>query len=160
MGKQAIDLVHRPFDVVAAQEGPHFEILFHGHRCEDVRGLRHKGHTLGDPVLRRQMGNILARDPHSPFTQVQHTEHGLHARRLACAIGADNDGDLALIHRDRAFVQNIRSTAPVAARHPVTDQEGFGVRHCAASDVALCGGSAPLAGARPPDICGPMIVRV
>ena len=59
--EQAEDLILGVLDlVVLADEGPHFEVLFHGQRDKDVAVLRHKGHPLRHPVLRGKFANVLA----------------------------------------------------------------------------------------------------
>ena len=68
----------------------------------------------------------LAVDPHRPLAQPQHAEHRLHRRRLAGAVGADDHGDLARVHRDGAAVQDVG--AAVAAAHRLADEERFGGR--------------------------------
>ena len=61
---QEAELLHRAANVVTAQEGAHLEVFFHRHGGEDVRGLRHEGHALGDARLRGKPGDVLAVDDH------------------------------------------------------------------------------------------------
>ena len=123
-GEQVIDLLQRALDVIAAQEGAHFQVFLDRHRGEDVLRLRHKGHALGHPGLRGQGGDILTHQPHMARPDAQHPEHRLHRGGFARPVRADDDGDLAGVHGNGAAMQDIRPA--IAAGHAFADQEGSG----------------------------------
>ncbi len=105
MGKQLINLFHGRGDVVLADEGTHFEIFLDAHGGENVVGLGHESHTLVDPGLGGEVGNILAIHQHFALAQVQHAEDGFHGSRFAGAVRPDDDSDLALFNADGAIVE-------------------------------------------------------
>ena len=130
--EEAIDLLHRAGDVVAAEERAHLQVLLHRHRGEDVRCLGDEGHALGNPVLRREMRDVVAADPDGTFAEVQHSEDGFHCGGFARAVGADDDGDFAFVHGDGAVVQDVGAVAAVSGPRSMTaglDLEGRAFLH-------------------------------
>ena len=67
------------------------------------------------------MGDVLAVQLNLAFAQVEHAEDRLHGGRLAGAVGPDDDGDLALLHRDITFLDDVG--AAIAAGHAGCRQE-------------------------------------
>ena len=119
--EQIEDLLHRPGDVIPADEGPHFEVFLDRHTGEDILCLRHKPHAAKNAFLRFQARDILAFQQYPAFPQSQHAEHRLHRGRFAGSVRADHHGDLARLNPDRASMQDIG--AAIAADHLLTDQE-------------------------------------
>ena len=121
--EEFVNLFHRRLDVVTAQEGTHLEVLFNGHRGEDVRRLGHKSHALGNARLRGQAGDVLTAQANLPAAQFQHPEDSFHGGRLAGPVRADDDGDLAFLDRNGAGMQDI--DLAIAAGHGVADEKGL-----------------------------------
>jgi hypothetical protein len=110
--KQLVDLLDRRANIVIAQEGSHFQVFVNRHAGEHVVGLRHEGDAFGDPVLRRQSGNILAAKPDFALFQVEHAEQRLHRGRFASAVGPDDDRDFAFVDLDGAALEDIGAAVP------------------------------------------------
>lgn len=122
-GEQVIDLFKRARNIVIADESAHLEVFLDGHGRKDIVHLRHETHAGLDPVLRVQRRDVLAVQANAALAQVQHPEDGLHGRRFAGPVRADDDRDLALFDGNGAIMQDVGATA-IAARHAVPDQEG------------------------------------
>jgi hypothetical protein len=75
-----------------------FKILGDRQVGKDVLGLRHEGQALEHQAVRRHARDVGAVQQHPPRRDRHQAGHGLHQRRLAGAVGAEDGDDLARLH--------------------------------------------------------------
>src|SRR5262249_10466163 len=81
--------------------------LVDGERREDVAKLWHVAHAMFDELVRTPSRDLFTAEAHSPAAQRNEAEHGLHERRLARSVRADDAYDLAVVHLDTATVEDV-----------------------------------------------------
>ncbi len=93
---------------LAARQGDaaELEVVPHRQRAEQVAALRHEGDALGEQRARRLAVDALALEADFAGARDEHAEQRLQHRRLAGAVGADQQRDLAPARVERRLVQD------------------------------------------------------
>jgi len=96
----------------------------HRHLAKDVVDLRHVGDAAAHDTIRAPAGDVLAVEDDGTAADAHQPEHRLHRRRLARAVGADDDHDFLRHHRERDALQDVGIA--IATAHLVHDEDGLG----------------------------------
>jgi hypothetical protein len=98
---------------------------------EHILGLRHEGQALEDQPVRRHARDVSTVQQHPPRRDGHQAGHGLHQRRLAGAVGAEDGDDLAGLHGQAGPAHD--GQAAFVGRFQRLDVEGGGGHAQAAS---------------------------
>ena len=88
------------------RDAAELQVVPHGQRPEQVAALRHERDAIGEEIARRLPVDALAFEAHLARPRDQHAEQRLQHRRLAGAVGSDQQRDLALPRIQRRLVQD------------------------------------------------------
>src|SRR5258708_39783754 len=95
--KDAVAIAAHAALVAAADEGAQLEIFFHRHARKDAPRLGHHGDATPDDLAGIETVDALAGEHDLTLGWFDQPEYGLHRRRLARGIAAQEAHDLALV---------------------------------------------------------------
>ena len=83
---------------VAAGKSAQTQVFLYGLLRKNSSALRDLGKTHVDDLVRRNLCQLRAVQFDTAGRRFQQAGNGMHGRRLACAVGADQRDDLAVLH--------------------------------------------------------------
>ncbi len=94
----------------------HRQVLADGEAGEDLAALRHVADAAADPLVRRLVGDVVAVEQHPARAHRHHAHQALQQRRLADAVAAEHDRDLADPRLERDAAQDVRAAVVLVQR--------------------------------------------
>src|SRR5262249_13328439 len=112
-----------PGAIAAQRPAAHAQVLVDGEMREDVDLLRHVADAERLHPVRRDAADRRAAEADGAAMRAEEAEDGLEQRRLAGAVGADDEGDAVRGDREREPLQDV-DAALVAGMDVVDLEEG------------------------------------
>ena len=99
----------------------HQQVVAHRQPAEDLAALRHVADAGAHPVVRRRARDVLAGQRDAAALHGDAAHQAFQQRRLADAVAAEHDGDLADLRFERAVAQDMAAAIELV--------EGFDFQH-------------------------------